>query len=221
MKLRTTILFLFALSLTLTKAQSNRVYYYEKVKTVRNGNQQTSSGDGHYLAINNNGLYECNENGGSMSKGFVKYINSNNNKPYYEGNAYLGSNLMYVFNEDYSRLNLHLGDGTIYVYARRQSPSSSAALRSYSTENVPIPAIGNEDIPSSPNSNTTTPRTEQKTMTCPYCNGSGRRLISTNGPISRNQYWVTCGECGQRHLNTTGHRHVSCVYCNGTGRKRL
>ena len=221
MMLRTTFLFLFALCLTLAKAQSNRVYYYERVKTVKNGNQQTSSGDGHYLAINNNGLYECNKNGGSMSKGFVKYINSNNNKPYYEGNAYLGSNLMYVFNEDYSRLNLHLGDGTIYVYARRQSPSSSTALRSYKTESVTVPAIGSEDIPSSTSSNTRTPRTEQKTMTCPYCNGSGRRLISTNGYISRNQYWITCGECGQRHLNTSGHRHVSCVYCNGTGRKRL
>ena len=214
------ILFAFVLCVVVCWAQNNRVYYYEWVKTVKNGQQTPSSGDGHYLAINSNGLYECNSNGGSMSKGFVKYVNSNNNRPYYCGNAFLGSNLSYVFNSDYSRLNLYMGDGTIYVYERRQSPSSPSAQRSYNSD-VPAPGPVPGPVPAP---GPTPPKPDPapaKYMVCPHCNGTKRLLKTGAGYISKNQYWVTCTECGQRHLNTTPHRHVDCYYCNGTGKIRI
>lgn len=206
------------------KLSANKVYYYERVKIVKDGKQTPSSGDGHYLAINNQILYECNESGSSMLKGRVHYINSNNDRPYYNGNAYLGNDLRYVFNSDFSRLNLFFNDGTIYVYTRKESPSSNSALRVYESHNVNNNVIiGSSYSPTiyDSNSEKKTEYKEKKTMKCPYCNGTGRRLITTPGYLSKNQYWVTCKECGVRHLNTTGHRHVDCAYCNGTGKYRL
>lgn len=220
MKQKNTILILFILCFFNIKAQNNRVYYFERIKIIKNGNQQKANGDGHYLAINSNGLYECDYRGSSMSKGFVKFINTNNNRPYYEGNAFWGQNLIYVFNNDYSRLNLHLGNGTIYVYTSRQSPSSSSALRSYKTESVAVP-VSYTEIPIKSTSNMGKSHSGHKTIVCPYCNGTGKRRISTDGGIRSNQYWITCGECGQRYLNTNTHRHISCSYCNGTGKRRL
>lgn len=218
-KYRWAILFAFVFCVAVCWAQNNRVYYYERVKTVRNGQQRPSSGDGHYLAINSNGLYECDRNGSSMSKGFVKYENSNNNRPYYSGKAFLGPNLGYVFNSDYSRLNLHMGDGTIHVYERRQSPSSPSAQRSYNSD-MPVPGPAPDPRPD-PTHDPTPGHTPAKYMVCPHCKGTKRLLKTGTGYISKNQYWVTCPECGQRHLNTTTHRHVDCYYCHGTGKIRI
>lgn len=204
---------------SISHSQNNIVYYYERVKVVKQGVQQPMSGDGHYLAINQNGLYESNITGGSMGKGFVKYINSNNGRPLYEGSAYLGQNLSYVFNSDYSRLNLHIGDGTIYVYERRNGPSSKGMERIYQSGPV---VVSIPDGTPNPSTSSDTKRPEKKKyITCAYCKGTGRRTLNTDGGIRKNQYWVTCSECGFRHLNTTLHRHVSCVYCNGTGQRRL
>lgn len=80
--------------------------------------------------------------------------------------------------------------------------------------------------PTSSQTNTYTPSksnsdTSQKTITCAYCNGTGRRLISVDGGIRDNQYWVRCSECGHQYLNTSTHRHVSCSYCHGTGKRRM
>ena len=198
----------------------NSTYYYERVKVIKQGNQQSSSGDGHYLSINQNGLYESTASGGSMNKGFVKYVNSNNGLPLYEGSAYLGQNLSYVFNSDYSRLNLHLLDGTIYVYERRNAPSSNSAMRIYHSDPVIGPIPEPSDNPKG-HTKETPQRQENRYITCTYCNGTGRRLNYVDGGLQSNQFWITCNECGMRYLNSSIHRHVKCHYCNGTGKRRL
>ena len=126
------ILFLSVLGIS----AQNRTYYYERIAKVKNGNKSMDSGDGHYLTINNKILYESDENGFSKKKGTVTYMNSNNNRPMYEGTSYLGSNLSYVFNSDYSRLNIHAVDGTIYVYQRKSSPTEGM-MRVYESDDSP------------------------------------------------------------------------------------
>ena len=125
------ILFLWATAVLSAFPQDNKVYYYERVKISSNGVTQKASGDGHYITINRNGLYESNANGSTMGKGFVRFKKSENGQHLYEGNAFLGRDLSYVFNSDFSRLNLWLVDGTIYVYERRNAPSSNASKRIY------------------------------------------------------------------------------------------
>lgn len=204
-------------------AQSNKTYYYERVKIVKNKTPQAASGDGHYLTINQNGLYESDANGNSKRYGFVEYVNSNNNKPLYEGKAYLGSGLSYVFNSDYSRLNLYLSDGTIYVYTRKSAPSSASAVRGYrssSTGTVQTPSYsGNTGTSSSGSSTTSTSR--RKYMQCSYCRGTGKVLLTHGGYMSKNQYWITCSECGQQYLNTSTHQHNTCHKCHGTGQLEI
>jgi hypothetical protein len=221
-----TTLILCVLSyLTLWAQLNNKTYYYERVKIVKNKTPQSASGDGHYLTINQNGLYESDAQGNSKRQGFVKYVNSSNNKPLYEGDAYLGKDLSYVFNSDYSRLNLYLANGTIYVYTRKSTPSSSSALREYSSPNsgvVQTPSYSYESGTSHSNgSSRTSARPEKKYMQCPYCNGTGRVLYLNSGYIYKTQYWVTCSECGQRYLNTSIHKHFTCNKCHGTGKLEL
>lgn len=198
-------------------AQNNRTYYYERVKEVNNGNQKTAAGDGHYITITQYGLYESDENGSTKNQGFVKFISADNNRPYYEGNAFLGTYLSYVFNSDYSRLNLHLGNGTIYVYERKSRPSSDSALRVYSSDPLPGPI----PLPDPKPNPDPSPKSSPKEMDCPYCNGTGRVKITVSGGIIKNQYWITCDECGQRYLNTDRHVHRDCTYCRGTGKRRI
>ncbi len=190
----------------------NMVYYYELEKTVTNGNQRSASGDGHYLAINSNGLYECDANGSSFGYGFVQYKNSNNGHPLFEGKAYLGRELSYVFNADYSRLNLYLGNGTIHVYTRRSSPSSESAKRIYRKEEVPVMAVYPE-----PASTVTPNRPARPPRECQVCKGSGREprwsMVGATGSVAGKKKW--CDICKKDEYY--GHYHVYCETCRGKG----
>jgi len=191
-------------------AQNNKVYYYERTKKSVKGQVTAAAGDGHYLAFNQNGLYECNASGSSYGRGFVKYINSDNGHPYYSGNAYLGNDISFVFNSDYSKLNIYVGSETIYVYERRSGPSSAQALRSY--ESSPGNFVPIETTPTYPDRTTPTPHHRRP---CSLCKGTGREIKYqyVGGEAGSKKKW--CSECGT--YVRQGHYHVRCSLCHGKG----
>jgi len=192
-------------------AQNNKVYYYERTKVSVKGQVTAATGDGHYLAFTQYGLYECNANGSSCQRGFVKYVNSDNGRPYYAGNAYLGNDISYVFNSDYSKLNIHVGSETIYVYERRSAPSSAQALRTY--EPSPGIVVPIETTSTSPESHTTP--TQHHRRPCSLCHGTGREVKYqyVGGEAGSKKKW--CSECGE--YVRQGHYHVRCSLCHGKG----
>ena len=100
---------------------------------VTNGEKSPDNGDGHYLTITPKGVYESNHEGNSMGKGFLKKENEYNGYSYYSGNAFLGADLEYAFNRDYSRLNIRYSNGVILVYKATKKSDSNDLLRSYTT----------------------------------------------------------------------------------------
>ena len=112
---------------------SNTTYYYERVAVVTNGEKSPENGDGHYITITPKGLYESNHEGNSMGKGFLKKENESNGHSYYSGTAFLGSDLEYAFNRDYSRLNIRKPNGVILVYKATKKSDNNELLRSYAT----------------------------------------------------------------------------------------
>ena len=215
------ILFLSVLGIS----AQNRTYYYERIAKVKNGNKSMDSGDGHYLTINNKILYESDENGFSKKKGTVTYMNSNNNRPMYEGTSYLGSNLSYVFNSDYSRLNIHAVDGTIYVYQRKSSPTEGM-MRVYESDDSPYNSYSfsnTQQNNSSSNNKTISQkknRKEKEKELCHVCKGT--KYVSQNIPtvceygIRKPVYYI-CRICGKSVARNSGHGHKTCPYCKGYG----
>ena len=112
---------------------SNTTYYYERVAVVTNGEKSPDNGDGHYITITPKGIYESDHEGNSMGKGYLKKENKYNGHSYYSGNAFLGADLEYAFNGDYSRLNIRNPNGVILVYKATKKPESNELLRSYAT----------------------------------------------------------------------------------------
>lgn len=202
----------------------NKTYYYERVAIVKNGEKQAASGDGHYLTLNSRILYESEANGSSKGTSSVKYINSDNNMPYYEGNTALGRGLSYVFNSNYSRLNVRVPNGIIYVYERKSQPTANSRMRIYETSEggTYIATAGDHPTGQSSNkqkSSTFSPKNRQK-VTCTRCNGFKYidKYIPTVGEygVKKPEYYI-CNICNKRVAKNGGHGHAPCPSCHGTG----
>ncbi len=214
---------LFIASAIQISAQNNRTFYFERVAVVQNGTKQSASGDGHYLTVNSKILYESDANGLSMGTSSVKYMNSENNRPLYEGKTALGDHLAYVFNSDFSRLNIKKLDGTVYVYERKSQPSPSK-MRVYDKDDF-TPVVVKDDNTSaqggsSAHTRNTQTRQQRQQVTCSRCNGT--RYIDKYVP-SVSEYGVKqpeyydCHICGKRVAKNGGHGHATCPSCHGTG----
>lgn len=204
----------------------NHTYYYEKVAVVVNGQKTAASGDGHYLTMNSKVLYESNPNGTSKGFGIMNFEGDRNGLHTYGGNAFLGQGLTYYFSSDYSRLNVHLYNGTILVYERKNQANQSR-MRGYSQ-----PSSSSSYVPTATydpgNSNTTTSPQKEKDyyVTCSYCHGKGFVVeeqsitVASYGIDNRHDY-VTCS-CGKRYdSRDTVHRHRNCPKCQGSGQTKV
>ena len=112
---------------------SNTTYYFERVAVVINGEKSPDNGDGHYITITPKGIYESDHEGNSMGRGYLKKEDEYNGHSYYSGNAFLGADLEYAFNSDYSRLNIRYSNGVILIYKATKKSDSNDLLRSYAT----------------------------------------------------------------------------------------
>lgn len=202
-------------------AQNNRTFYFERVAIVRNGVKQAASGDGHYLTVNNKILYESDTNGLSMGTSSVNYRNSENNRPLYEGRTTLGSNLSYVFNSDFSRLNIKKVDGTVFVYERKSQPSK---MRVYNTDDFTPVAVTDDNVStqggSSAHTRNTQTRQQKHQVTCSRCNGTkyiDKYVPSVSEYGVKQPEYYDCHICGKRVAKNGGHGHATCPSCHGTG----
>lgn len=223
MKTYYVFLFLFCVISVRAQLNSNRTYYYERVAIVKNGEKQDASGDGHYLTLNSRILYESDANGSSKGTSSVKYINSNNNMPLYEGNTVLGRELSYVFNSDYSRLNVRKMNGTVYVYERKSQPTASK-MRIYekNEEGTYIASTTEAEQSGQPSKSRTSssPSPKKQKVTCTRCNGTKYidkyvPIVSEHG-VKKPEYYI-CNICNKRVAKNGGHGHATCPSCHGTG----
>ncbi len=204
-----------------TVCGQNQTFYFERVALIVNNQRQTATGDGHYLTINKNGLYESDSQGISKNMGFLRFVNNNNgDHPMFEGSSSLGNNISYVFNSDYSRLNIHIGNGRVYVYQRCSDNGRTSYMRHYaSSSNTYAPAHVSDNITPASSSRNSSRQTQQQKVKCNICHGTGyvlghRPSVSEYG--IKVEYY-NCEICGKRVMRNSGHGHDRCTYCHGTG----
>lgn len=149
------------------------------------------------------------------------------------GKSYWGNNTVFRFNQDLSRLNVSLEDGTTYVYVKATAPANQmtcSLIRPKGSSGGGTPTITNPNpggnyyggttYPTNPQNGGqgANPRTQSKrwknvtrTYDCNFCHRSGK-CNSCNG---KGWYQGTYGpiDCP----NCYGYKTGKCSHCHGNG----
>lgn len=211
-------LMLFAIASICMSAQT---YYYRQIAKVSKGQRLAGNNSGQFITFTQTGCYDSDKDGISVNNGFQNYKNYENGILYYSGSSYWGDQCQYCFNAAKDRLNIipDNENSIVYVYQRVNAPVGIKTC--YYIKSAPVPVYSNPypqttvDRPTTSHSST---KKTQATMTCPYCNGTGKitknNSVATYGaPLT----YHTCEYCGKRISSGTAHCHVMCLECHGTG----
>ena len=202
-------------------AGNNVTRYYKQIKVVtKDHKEQAGNGGGQFITFNNNGCYDSDKSGYEVGNGFLKFGKKTAERVYYSGSSYWG-NAMYIFTENYGRLNIVVeSSGITYVYILATAPANvytcalikDAKPKTNPTYVNPInPVIVNPVTPIGGDNNI---RTSTR-RTCPGCNGTGNgheEIIYTPDYTGNSScYCSKCGRTGSCHT----HRTTLCRVCYG------
>ncbi|MFV0467434.1 MAG: hypothetical protein ACK5MK_00740 [Dysgonomonas sp.] len=206
----------------------SQTYYYKQTAKISDGKRFKGNNTGQFITFTQKTCYDSDRTGISVNNGSLAYQSLENGILYYIGNSYWGAKTQYLFSEDKNRLNILPDNGgkTIYIYEKTIEPQGIKACYYIKNNNnggtyyssSPIENSGKSY--SSPKSTTTTKTT--KTMTCPYCKGSGK--VEVNKSISsygQSSSYSLCNVCGRKIYSGDVHYHTSCTQCHGSGILKL
>ena len=186
---------------------AQKTYLYKRVMIVKNGAKSKKNDDAHYITFTDKGCYESDKDGFSTNNGFVKFTKNENNLHCYYGNCSFGA-AHYYFSNDYSRLNIRVGDNITYVYQRELSGKTTASRRTARVSSssgggyVAPPPTLSSGAASTGGPSGSSSRSGSIYQVCKYCRGTGN-----------------CSSCnGRGHKFGYGGYEDSCPGCNGTGR---
>jgi len=225
MKRTITFCMICFLSVTYLFAENPVIRYYKQIKIVtKDRKEQAGSGSGQFIAFNDNGCYDCDKSGYTVNNGFLKFGKSTADRVYYSGYSYWGE-AMYIFTENYGRLNIVVEDsGITYVYALATPPANvytCALIKEKDTDSTntdvvvtPIPPV-NPNINTGKTTTTRTPTAKQKYVTkeetCHICYGSGKCSTCNGKGYVISTYTQKYDNC----VNCTNGR---CSKCSGSGK---
>ena len=197
-------------------------YYYKMVGKIHNKVKFTNLSGGQFITFagNNSICFESNIKGNSVGNGQLVLKKNNEYNDYY-GDSYWGSCTTFRFNENYTRLNVFLENGDVYIYDKSTPPSgveTSSLIRKTpknqtSTETPAIslpPTTPINPIQSDPSPTYKTSKGHQ----CKLCKGKGRKIVEHYwGQSGDKTKW--CYECNKRV--GIAHTHKLCDSCGGKG----
>jgi hypothetical protein len=206
--------------------------YYKQIKVVaKDRSERAGDGSGQFITFMDKGCYDSDREGFTVNNGVLKFDSETADRVYYSGSSYWGE-AMYIFTENYGRLNIRVEDsGITYVYALTAPPANvtTCALIKKPKQNsvnpvYPVnPAAANPVNPYGGGG----AAAEKKWQNCGCCGGNGncRNPRCSGGK----QQCGTCGGSGQRY-NSYTHLYercsnslcrggyTTCGSCNGDGR---
>ena len=210
----------------------NTTRYYKQTKIVtKDRKEQAGNGSGQFITFNDKGCYDSDNKGFTVNNGFLKFGKETAERVYYSGSSYWGE-AMYIFTENYGRLNIVVEEsGITYVYVLVTPPANvyTCALIK-ETKNNPTPVSPTNSVnpivvnPINPvvvtpigggNSGSTTSSTNSRETMCKSCNGGGKCTMCYGSPKK------TCTYCDGRGRKVYGSgsnaEYSRCAVCNGTG----
>lgn len=194
--------------------------YYTQLKIVAaDRSEQKGDGSGQFITFNSNGCYDSDRDGCTVNNGFMNFGEKVEDRVYYSGSSYWGE-AMYIFTENYRRLNIRItNSGTTYVYIQA-APSVNVTTCTLIKENKPVvlpPVI--PPITFGNGSSSTTQKPATKTVTCTACKGSGRSSVKKYAPsYGGTVTYSRCSDCGDVDKP---HYHDSCPSCMGKGYREV
>lgn len=226
------ILSIMIFAIVSCSVHAKQTYYYRVSKKIVNEVVNTNVSGGQFITFLSSVCYESDINGVEVGHGMLEKDKnlSTNSIITFSGRSYWDNRTLYRFSADYSKLNICLEDGTIFVYVRSTPPSGQTTCslirkKSQSDINVDSPSALQYAYPyntnngsSNSNSNTTSTSSQTKkwkTITrvedCSQCHGSGK-CSTCNGKGWYNGIYgpIDCPNCD-------GHKTGRCRGCHGSG----
>lgn len=220
----------------IASAQSERLDYYQHVKTVgSNGNVETLSGNsGQFVKRTKiDGLprcYDATSTGLDHCNGTLDYTGMNSGREVYVGRSYWGNNTTYQFDDTNGYLNVRDSSGNVFVF-RRTSPPAGRIHSSYLSKGANVDgwdvyaewnkiqqnSVSGENY-SKGSSSTGKNQSKGKsssnsTRECGYCHGRGRvRAHVGVGGYGVSNKKKKCGTCGEWYNPAHDHWHA-CPHC--------
>jgi hypothetical protein len=197
---------------------NGKTYYYRQINKVVNGQKSTGNGSGQFITFNAKGCYDSDNRGYMVNNGFLKFGKSTAERVYYSGGSYWGE-AMYIFTENYNRLNIVVDESsTTYVYVRDTPPANvttCALIRKTGTSPAPNPVVVHPVNPVNPIKPDRTLTSKQKYVTreesCPQCYDSGKCSTCYGKGYLISAYTQKYDDC----VNCANGK---CTKCGGSGK---
>jgi len=182
--------------------------YYKQVKIVsKDRKEQTGNGRGQFITFTDKGCYDSDKSGYTVNNGFLKFGKSTTERVYYSGDSYWRE-AMYIFTENYNRLNIVVEDsGVTYVYELATPPANVTTCALIKGKELP-PTPTPMPYPTPPTPNPTPNPTPSKETTCKGCSGTGKCTMCYSAKNN------TCSVCFGKGYTNSGR----CAGCNGDGK---
>lgn len=228
---------LLALFMAVTMcAQSERLDYYQHIKTVRaNGSVETLSGNaGQFVKRTRQyahaRCYDATSRGLDHLNGTLSYTGNNGSREVYKGSSYWGAGTIYQFDDEKGYLNVKDANGNVYVFRRTSAPSgrtrSSYLKKGASVDGwdgvsewnkIQANNPNNYDNGSSGSSSGSKVNSKKagsnSSRTCSHCHGTKRiRAHVGTGGYGVSNKKKKCNTCGEWYDPSCDHWHA-CPYC--------
>lgn len=215
--------------LVATSICAQQTSYYKLVKIVKDGKHNCNVTGGQFITFSGDVCYESDKQGMSINSSRLEYNYSSNGNEVFVGKSYWGSNSVFLFNADHSRLNVRAKDGSIYVYQRSIVPRGITTSSLIKKEQVADSRL-NQIYPST-NVGPIQTVTEKNTLApnppkpdpivrheCPLCHGRKTIVHESYVPLyGMKDYLKYCNICNQSFMASSGHGHITCTQCHGKG----
>ena len=207
------------LSVTCLFAENPVTRYYKQIKVVtKDHKEQAGNSSGQFITFNDKGCYDSDKSGYTVNNGFLKFGKSTADRVYYSGYSYWGE-AMYIFTENYGRLNIVVEESDItYVYVLATPPANvytCALIKDIKVSPVnpvnpinpvnPVPVVISGGSGSSGSSSSVSNHTS---AICKGCNGTGKCTMCGGAG------YLTCSVCYGRGYTDSGR----CAACDGRGK---
>ena len=194
---------------------AQQTYYYKQSGKVENGIRKAGDQSGQFVTFSKKVCYDSDIDGLYIQNGILEYVSQKGNVKSYRGDSFWGK-AHYFVSVDFSRINICLSDGTVYIYEReipKAGVTSSSKVKAKNQTVINPPVVVNVVVGPGTISNN---KTKTQKVICSFCNGTGRNPLCDyppefTGKVETYQYCPICKSTKRVHS------HGTCPSCQGRG----